>query len=600
MASSSPVPAQQNPWIDSHGDAPSPSLPSPSSCTAAKVLHQLHAAVIKSPHPGRVNHFLEACAASPVSESMRYARSVFDGIDWPTPFAWNTIIRGYARGNDAREAILLFCRMLFCDYLLADRFTFPSLFKSCTRLSAVEEGRQCHAYAVKRALDGDDYVQRSLVRMYVELGEIVDAMKVFVRCSDSAGVVPWNDMVRGCCRASEMDVARQLFDEMPQRNSISWTVLIDGYVKNGETGRARQLFDQMPEKDSFAWNSMFWGYMQCGQVEAGRELFDEMPQKDVVSWTTMISGYSQNCMFKEALDLFHEMQVLKAKPNRLTLVSVLPAVAQLGALAQGKWIHTYIEKMNVEIDGMLGSALIDMYCKCGSVSEGVQLFENLTRKELSTWNAVITGLAAHGLGDEALIIFSRLLDSKLVPNEITFTSILSACSHSGFVDEGRRIFSLMVNKYDIIPNLMHYGCMVDIIGRAGHLEEAKELIESMPIEPNAVIWKTLLNACRIHGNTEIMLEVAKRVTELEPDESGSYILVSNTYRDAGLLDEGSQVRRMMNDRKVHKVAGCSWVEVDGSMHEFLAGCEGAHLKHEEIWSMLVQMDRLLKQQGDLP
>ncbi|XP_031478657.1 pentatricopeptide repeat-containing protein At1g08070, chloroplastic-like [Nymphaea colorata] len=600
MASSSPIPTLQQPWMNSHGDAPSLSLPPLRSCTAAKELHQLHACVIKSPHPARVNHFIEACAASPVSESMLYARSVFDGIERPTPFAWNTMLRGYAQGDDAQEAILLFCRMLCYDHLLADRFTFPFLFKSCTRLPAIEEGRQCHACAVKRALDGDDYVQRSLVRMYVDFGEIVDAMKVFVRCSGSVGVVPWNDMIRGCCRAGEMDVARQLFDEMPQRNSVSWTVLINGYVKNGDMRRARRLFDEMPEKDGFAWNSMIRGYTQCGQVEEGRELFDEMPQKDVVSWTTMISGYSQNCMFKEALDLFHEMQVVKAKPNRLTLVSVLPAVAQLGALAQGKWIHAYIEKMNVEIDGVLGSALIDMYCKCGNISEGVQLFENLTLKELSTWNSMITGLAAHGLSDEARSIFSRFLDLKLVPNEITFTSVLNACGHGGFVDEGRSIFSLMVNKYNIIPNSMHYGCMVDILGRAGHLQEAKELIESMPMEPNAVIWKTLLNACRMHGNTEIISEVAEHVIELEPHDSGSYILISNTYRDAGLLDEGSQVRRMMNDRKVHKIAGCSWIEVNGAMHEFLAGGESPHPQHKEIWSMVVEMDRLLKQQDGLP
>ncbi|XP_072975215.1 pentatricopeptide repeat-containing protein At5g48910-like [Typha angustifolia] len=496
----------------------------------------------------------------------------------------------------SQDPILRFSLLLSRGALAPNRIAFPSLFRSCHELHALEEGRQLHAHAVKSGFLYDVPVQRSLIRMYTKCHACQDALNVLAMCSKPDDVISQNDLIVGFCRIGDLRSAQKVFDGMAERNVVSWSVMIDGYARSGEMEIAQDLFDAMPERNEFSWNSLISGYLRCGRVEVARRIFDSMVSEwGVVTWTTMISGYVQNCQFREALEVFIDMQMAGVKPNKVTLVSVLPAVAELGALTQGQWIHAYIGRMGVQVDSILGSALLDMYSKCGCIDDAINIFQNLKHKELSAWNSIILGLAAHGRGRDALNFFSRMQDDPLIiPNDITFIGLLSACSHAGLVSEGQAVFNLFTSHYRLTPNIRHYACMVDILGRAGLLEEALEFLEKMPIQPNPVIWKTLLSACRIHKNVEMVNRVWRKVVELGPKDSGFYILIANIYNDVGQLDDTARMRKEMNDLQVRKVAGCSWVEVDGVVHEFFMGRESFHAQSRDIICVLHEMEKMLK------
>lgn len=516
-----------------------------------------------------------------------------------TLWNWNSQIREYSQSSCPQDSILFFYRLL-CDEAAAftpNHLTFPFLFNACRRLSAVKEGRQFHAHAIKLGLHADVFVQRALVRMYAKWGGCHDASELLDRCNEP-DIVAQNDLISGYLRIGELESARKVFDGMKERNVVSWTIMIDGYAKNGTMDVARQLFDEMPERNQFSWTSLISGYLMCGNLEEALQIFSLMPERNIVAWTVMISGYVQKCLFKEALEMFLQMQEVGVDPNRITLASVLAAVAQLGELSQGRWIHAYIDRKGIELDGVLGSALVNMYSKCGCIEEALSVFDGLKSKELSAWNSILLGLATHGRGKDALRIFSKMEDdSSVIPNDVTFIGVLSACSHSGLVAEGQIIFDRMTIFYKLTPNIKHYGCMVDLLGRSGYIAEAKKFIENMPIKPNSVIWKTLLGACRIHKNFEMVEHILQVAVDSDPQDSGFYSIASNILVEAGRLDDAGDLRRQMNDLKVQKVAGCSWIEVDGEVHEFLTGRESFHIESKEIICMVDEMERLMRQEG---
>jgi pentatricopeptide repeat protein len=344
---------------------------------------------------------------------------------------------------------------------------------------------------------------------------------------------------------------------------------------------------------------MIDGYVRIGKIDAARELFDEMQQKSVVSWNAMISGYAQNGFFKEAVDLFHRMMEMgDVSPNRVTLVSVLPAISRLGALELGKWVHLYAERNRVRIDEVLGSALIDMYAKCGNIEKAIQVFKRLSKTNVIAWNAMIGGLAMHGKAKDVLDCFSRMERSGVSPSDVTYIAILSACSHAGLVEKGRSIFNDMVNRAGLQPRIEHYGCMVDLLGRAGYLEEAEELITNMPIKPDDVIWKALLGACKLHKNVEIGRRAAEVLMKLAPHDSGAYVALSNLYASSGNWDGVAEVRMMMKELDIRKDPGCSWIEIDGVIHEFLVE-DDSHPRAKEIHSMLKEISNKLSLVGHI-
>jgi pentatricopeptide repeat protein len=340
-------------------------------------------------------------------------------------------------------------------------------------------------------------------------------------------------------------------------------------------------------------------YAKCGNVNIAHKLFERMPKQDVVSWTAIIAAYSQNGHPHEALAFFNEMQVQGIKPNSITIVSVLPACAHLLALEQGKQIHGYAIRSGFESDVVVGTGLVNMYAKCGNVNIAHKLFERMPEQDVVSWNAMILAYGIHGHGEDALALFSQMQQTGTKPDHITFTAILTACSHAGLVDQGWQYFECMKSDYGLAPKLEHYACLVDLLGRAGHLDEAHDIIKKMPLEPNANVWGALLGACRIHCNIELGEQAAKHLFELEPNNAGYYVLLSNIYAEARRWEDVVKLRTMMKERGVKKQPGCSVVAVHREVHTFLVG-DRTHPQSEKIYAMLETLYGQMKKAGYVP
>eukprot|EP00253_Pinus_taeda_P001294 PITA_01294 len=533
------------------------------------------------------------------------ASRVFHSMSERNVVSWNAMTAAYSQNGQMNQALTIFSQMLLTD-VKPNSFTMVNVLSAIARSGALEQGKLIHHYAIKSGFETNVFVMNALIDMYAKCSNIEDAHLVF--------------------------------NETAQRDVISWTALISGYVQNGLDNEALTHFHQMrlagvkpdsvtlvsalsacassgalqqgkwihdyiieskSELDVFVGNSLIDMYAKCGNIEVARQLFDGMSKRNVVSWSAMIAGYAQHGQAKQALALFNEMQLTDVKPNSITMVCVLSSYAQLGALQQGKWIHDYITRSGLETDVFVGTAIIDMYAKCGSIEFARQMFEKMSKRNVVTWNAMIAGYGMHGHGEEALALFSGMKRACIKPNHITFISILSACSHAGLVEEGWQYFNSMNQDYCITPSVRHYACMVDLLGRAGHLHEAYNFIKKMPVEPDSGVWGSLLGACRIHCNIEMGECVAERLFELQPENAGYYVLLSNIYAAAGRWDDVAKVRTMMKDQGTDKKAGCSWIEVDGIIHAFIVG-DRSHPQSEKIYAMLDSLAQQLKVAGYVP
>lgn len=474
--------------------------------------------------------------------------------------------------------------------------------------------------------------------MYVRCGDLDDARRVFDK-SPLRDVVSFTALVAGYASRGYLNDARRLFDEILVRDVVSWNAMISGYAQSGRFKEALDFFQEMlnakvePNESTMvsvlsacahlgciemgnwvrSWiedhgfslnlrlvNALIDMYAKCRDMETARALFDGIPWKDQISWNVMIGGCTHLCYYKEALALFRKMQLSNLEPNEVTFLNVLPACAYLGALDLGKWIHAYIDRnMSNTTNTSLYTSLIGMYAKCGSIKSAQQVFEAMEVKSLASWNAMISGLASHGNADKALALFTKMVDEGFEPDDITFIGILSACSHAGLVESGRQHFNSMIRDYKISPKLHHYGCMIDLLSRAGLFDEAKALMEKMEMKPDGAIWGSLLGACRVHGNVELAELVAGHLLELEPENPGVYALLSNIYAGAGRWDDVARIRTRLNDKGMKKLPGCSSIEVDSIVHEFLVG-DKAHPQSNEIYGMLYEMDKLLELAGHVP
>ncbi|KAL6214582.1 hypothetical protein ACLB2K_014014 [Fragaria x ananassa] len=341
-------------------------------------------------------------------------------------------------------------------------------------------------------------------------------------------------------------------------------------------------------------------YSKLGRVGDARKVFDEIPDRDGFAWTTMVASHVRNKRFREALAVFDEMRINGVSPDAVTMSTVVSACAHLGALDLGKEIHYYVMRNGFDLDVYIGSALIDMYAKCGALDRALVVFFNLRGKNLFCWNSVIEGLAAHGDAEKALAMFSKMEREKIKPNGVTFVSVLSACTHAGLVEEGRRRFSSMTQDYSILPGVEHYGCMVDLLSRAGLLDNALELIKSMKLKPNSVIWGALLGGCKLHKNLEIAKVSVNELMVLEPDNSGHYNLIVNMYADVNRWGEVADVRAIMKQLGVEKTSpGSSWIEIERKIHTFAAS-DKSHAASGEIHSFLAELYGQMKLDVYLP
>ena len=454
-----------------------------------------------------------------------YSHSIFTHKTRPDIYLYNTIIKALSNPELATEAILLYNRILASD-LRFDTYSLPFVLKAVVRLLAIHVGRQIHCQAIGTGLVSDIHVVTALIQMYSSCGCVSEA---------------------------------------------------------------RQLFDGVCFRDVAFWNAMVAGYAKVGDVDNARHLFERMPERNVISWTAVIAGYAQMDRPNEAITMFRRMQLEEVEPDEIAMLAALSACAHLGALELGEWIHNYIDKHGLSKIVPLNNALIDMYAKCGKIEKALEVFKNMEHKSVITWTSMIDGLALHGLGREALEMFSCMERNRIKPNEITFVAILSACCHVGLVEMGRWYFKCMGTKYGIKPKIQHYGCMIDLLGRAGFLQEAQELVRGMPFEANAPIWGSLLAAARIHGDAELGKQALQHLIKVEPHNSGNYTLLSNIYATQSKWNEAGMVRKVMRDTGVKKMPGGSCIEVNNRVHEFVAG-DKLHPQSERIFEVLCKLN----------
>ncbi|KAK0605205.1 hypothetical protein LWI29_024167 [Acer saccharum] len=606
-------------------------------CISLKHLKQVHAYML------RTGLFFDAYSASKLFtagtlspfSSLEYARKVFDEIPEPNLYTWNTLIRAYSWSPEPIESVKIFLRMLCESPYFPNKFTFPFLIKAATKLSRLGVGQVFHGLVVKSSFGDDVFILNSLIHFYASCGDLDFAYRVFVRI-DEKDVVSWNSMISGFVQGGCFDKALELFREMEaenvkpnavtmvgvlsactkmkdlefgrwirsyiEQNGIKMDLtlsnaMLDMYVKCGSVEDAKKLFDKMEEKDIVSWTTMIDGYAKLGEYDVAKSFLDAVPRQETATWNTLISAYDQNGKPQEALAIFHQLQHSKnAKPDELTFVSTLSSCAQLGAMDVGEWIHANIKKQRMKLNCHLTTSLIDMYSKCGNLEKALDVFHSVERRDVFVWSSMIAGLAMHGRGRAAIDLFFRMHEAKVKPNAVTFTNVLCACSHSGLVEEGRMFFNQMEPVYGVVPGVKHYACMVDILGRAGLLEEAVEFIEKMPITPSASVWGALLGACKIHENVELAEQACSRLLELEPKNDGALVLLSNIYAKTGKWDNVSELRKRMRVSGLQKERGWSSMEVNGTLHKFLAADNSHHLS-KEIYSKLDEIVAKLKSSG---
>lgn len=435
------------------------------------------------------------------------ARHMFNQMDNKNLISWTTMISGYVQGGFYNESLELFAKMRLKN-VRPDEVALLTALSACAHTKNSILGRGIHNLVVKYGITTDGFLGNSL---------------------------------------------------------------IDLYAKCEEVDRALAVFEQLPSKSIASWNTVLDAYCRSGDIEKARTLFDEIPDKDVISWNTMIHCYTKFHMFQETFELFRRMQSSNVKPNKLTLVSLLSSCASVGALSHGIWVHLYIEKNQVELDNMLATALVDMYGKCGSIGKAYESFSEIKEKNVFLWTAMIAAHAMEGQPQKAIDLYMKMEDAGTKPDRVTFVALLSACSHGGFVDEGYKYFDQMSSIYNISPNIQHYGCIVDLLGRVGRLEEAVEFIKAMPVEPDTSIWSALLRASVTHQNVQLAEYAFDHLTEMDPLNDSAYILLSNAYTKAKRWDDASWMRKKMMEMGVRKQPGCSLIELNGVVHEFTSG-----------------------------
>lgn len=402
--------------------------------------------------------------------------------------------------------------------------------------------------------------------MYSSFGD-VDAAKRLFDSDFESDLVTWNSMVDGYAKNGMVAAARHLFDEMPERDAVSWNVMIAGHAGAGDMDAAKELFLSMPERDVVSWNSIIDGYARTGEVEVAQEYFNAMPDKNLVSWNIMLALYTRTKDYEECLKLFDGMLELgDVKPNEGTFVSVLTACANLGRLERGQWVHSLIKDCHVKIklDVLLSTALLTMYAKCGAMVLAREVFDSMVERSVVSWNSMIIGYGLHGHCEKALEMFMEMEKRGPRPNEATFVCILSACAHGGMVLEGWRCFDRMVCYYGIEPKVEHFGCMMDLLSRAGLLKDSEELVKRMPGKHTPALWGVLMAAARTHCDWQLGESVGRKLIEIHPRDVGPYVLLSDIYAARGRWDDVEKIRDMMKENGLEKAAGFSSVSVNRS------------------------------------
>ncbi|WOL17623.1 pentatricopeptide repeat-containing protein [Canna indica] len=534
---------------------------------------------------------------------MEDAMAVFDGFSEPDVVLRTSVVTAYQRNGNFGEAVSFFSRMVMGKGVVPDPVTLISVVSAIAQLGNLYYGKSCHGFFVRMGFEYKLPLANSILNLYAKLGEINSAMKLFDRMH-VRDVITWSSMIS--CYAhnghavAALDVYKKMIEIGVEPNFITLVSVLQACALALDLEEGRKVHEFATKKgygsELAVSTALIDMYMNCSCYAEAIDIFHRMPEKDVVAWAAIISGYAQNGMANESLKVFQDMLSDGPNPDAVVMVKVLTASSQLGILRQALCIHGFLVKDGFDKKVFVGAALVDLYSKCGSLSNAIEVFKMTDEKDVVLWSSMIAAYGMHGLGIKAIATFEHMIQSSIRPNSVTFVTILSACSHSGLVNEGRRIFDGMSQIYGVIPTSEHYCIMVDLFGRTGKLQEALRLIQHIPKPVSPHVWCALLSGCMIHHNCDMGELVARNLLKIEAEHAGYYNLLSNIYAFDEKWDQMSGVKRMMKERGIRKTPGYSSVEVNNEVYTFLAG-ERLQQGWEIIWGLLRELTMIMREES---
>ncbi|KAM0931037.1 hypothetical protein ACQ4PT_000545 [Festuca glaucescens] len=578
------------------------------SCAAMSCLstgRQLHAHAIKNKfNTDRIvgTAIVDVYAKA---NSLVDAKRAFFGLPSHTVETCNAMMVGLVRAGLGNEGMELF-QFMTRSGIGFDAVSLSGVFSACAEIKGYLQGLQVHCLAMKSGFDADICVRNAILDLYGKCKALVEAYLVF-QDMEQRDSVSWNAIIAALEQNGHYEDTVVHFNEMlrfgMEPDDFTYGSVLKACAALQSLEFGLMVHDKVIKSglgsDAFVASTVVDMYCKCGMMADAQKLHDRIGRQELVSWNAIMSGFSLNKQSEDAHKFFSQMLDMGLKPDHFTYATVLDTCANLATIEIGKQIHGQIIKQEMLVDEYISSTLIDMYAKCGYMQDSLLMFEKAHKRDFVSWNAMICGYALHGQGVEALQMFDRMQKENVVPNHATFVAVLRACSHVGLLDDGCRYFHQMTSRYKLEPQLEHFACMVDILGRSKGPREAQEFISTMPFEADAVIWKTLLSVCKIHRDVEVAELAASNVLLLDPEDSSVYILLSNVYAESGKWVDVSRTRRLMRQGRLKKEPGCSWIEVQSEMHGFLVG-DNVHPRSRELYDMLNYLIDEMKLSGYEP
>ncbi|KAL1361003.1 hypothetical protein HN51_006380 [Arachis hypogaea] len=519
----------------------------------------------------------------------------------------NQLIQSLCRGGNLKQAI-----QVLSSELNPSQQTYELLIYSCAQQSSLSNGLEVHRHLANSVFSQDPFLATKLINMYNELGYVDHARKVFDETQEKT-IYVWNALFRALamvgCGEELLDLYGQMNWMGMASDRFTYTYVLKACVVSDLTlcplQKGKEIHAHILrhgfDTNIHVMTTLLDVYAKFGCVSYASFVFGAMPVKNFVSWSAMIACYAKNEMPMKALELFQQMmlEASDSVPNSVTMVSVLQACSGVSALQLGKLIHAYILRRGLDSILPVLSALITMYGRCGEIALGQRVFDNMKKRDVVSWNSLISIYGIHGFGKKAIQIFENMIHQGVTPSYISFITVLGACSHAGLVEEGKMLFESMHRKYRIHPGMEHYACMVDLLGRANRLDEAIKVIEDMRLEPGPTVWGSLLGACRIHCNVELAERASSKLFELEPTNAGNYVLLADVYAGAQMWNEVKNVRKLLETRSLQKIPGCSWTEVKRKIYSFNSVDE-CNPQIEELRAFLIKLSTEMKERGYVP
>ncbi|KAF5750263.1 pentatricopeptide repeat-containing protein [Tripterygium wilfordii] len=533
-----------------------------------------------------------------------YGRKMFDEMLVRDVVSWTSMIRGYASRGSVDVAFLFFSKMR-TENMEPNFVTVIVMLQGCSTFGGVIQGKSMHNYVIKDGFLSDCSVQNSMLTMYTKLGSVGE-VETFFGDTGKRDPITWTVLINFYCFRGDIEKVVDRFKEMQAEVELSvetLTLVISAFAKTGDLLQGEKLHcfaTKVGLCDEVFQTSMLDFYAKCGELRHSKRLFSEIPQGNSITWSALMSGFVQNGHFSEAIALFEQMQAAGLKPRTAILRCLIDAYTNLGALQLGKSVQAYLIRTVIcrtgEDNVQLHTSILNMYTRCGSIRSARLCFNHMTIKDMVTWTSMIEGYGIHGLGCEALNTFHQMVKEGMTPNDVTFLSLLSACSHSGLVSEGCEVYNSMKLRYGIAPSLDHHTCLVDLLGRCGKLKEALSMIMKLAFNPDSRIWGALLAASRVYGDRKVGKYAAQRLLELDPDDVGYHTLLGNIQASSENWTEVEEVRSVMNEKDMKKTPGWSYIEEKGRIHGFVSG-DMSHPQVGEIYEVLGSLNRKIKQLG---